>query len=230
LEGSRRPRVRVQLERGPDGRDAGLGDAGPLFRFDDVVVTGRLAGVSLEVPSAGVTVVQGPSGAGKSTLLRCCNRLEAPDSGTVLYRGRNLAGLDVLAHRREVGMVFQAPVVFPGTVADNVRMADPGAGVEALLERVGLEATLATRAADRLSGGEAQRVCLARALATQPRVLLADEPTSSLDPEAMLLLEGLLRELADDGVPVILVTHDAGQARRLAGELVRMSDGRVAAP
>lgn len=163
-------------------------------------------------------------------MLRCCNRLEAPDSGAVLYRGRDLAGLDVLAHRREVGMVFQAPVLFPGTVAENIRMADPGAGVEALLEQMGLDGALAARAADRLSGGEAQRVCLARALATKPRVLLADEPTSSLDPEATLLLEALLRELAGDGVPVILVTHDAEQARRVADELVRMSDGRVAAP
>ena len=182
-----------------------------LFAFEDVTVRGdarpRLDGVTATIAGAGITAIAGPSGAGKSTLLRLGNRLEAPDAGVVRYRGEDLAARDVLAHRREVAMVFQQPVLFPGTVADNVRVAAPGAGedeVAALLERAGLPAAFAGRDADALSGGEAQRACLARALATRPRVLLADEPTSALDPAATAALEALLRGLADEGVPVLL--------------------------
>jgi putative ABC transport system ATP-binding protein len=101
----------------------------PLFELDEVTVAGaerpRLAGVSLALGDGGITVLQGPSGSGKSTLLRLLNRLAAPDAGIVRYRGEDLTARDVLAHRREVGMVFQAPVLFPGTVADNLAVARP---------------------------------------------------------------------------------------------------------
>jgi putative ABC transport system ATP-binding protein len=206
-----------------------------LFAFDRVTVAGeerpRLEAVSVEIAGDGITAVAGPSGAGKSTLLRCCNRLDAPDSGVVRHRGNEVARLDPLAHRRAVGMVFQAPVLFPGTVADNLRVADPDAGAERvaeLLRRAALDPeSLAGREADTLSGGEAQRVCLARALATNPEVLLMDEPTAALDGEATAELERLMRALAADGVPVVLVTHDEAQLERVADHVIRLRDGRL---
>jgi putative ABC transport system ATP-binding protein len=202
-----------------------------LFALDAVTVAGverpRLDAVSLELADGGVTVLQGPSGSGKSTLLRLLNRLEAPDAGTVRYRDQDLAARDVLAHRREVGMVFQAPVLFPGTVADNLAVAHPQDPPERLLERAGLAPSFLTREAGTLSGGEAQRACLARALGTRPRVLLMDEPTSALDPDATAVIEALTLELAADGIPVVLVSHDAAQAQRLGDRIVRLADGRV---
>lgn len=211
-------------------------DAGPLFRFEAVTVAGadrpRLDAVTLDVPGSGVTAIAGPSGAGKSTLLRCCNRLEAPSSGVVRYRGEDVAARDPLAHRREVGMVFQQPVVFPGTVADNLLVADPGATRERLAEvlrRAALDPEeYLDRDASTLSGGEAQRACLARTLATDPRVLLADEPTSALDDAATGELERLMRALADDGVPVLLVTHDEAQLERVADHVIRLAGGALA--
>jgi putative ABC transport system ATP-binding protein len=207
----------------------------PLFSFEQVTVAGderpRLADVSVVLPDRGITALAGPSGAGKSTLLRCCNRLEAPHAGVVRYRGADIAGLDPLAHRREVGMVFQAPIVFAGTVADNVRVADPGASdlrIAELLMRAALDpGVFAGRDASSLSGGEAQRACLARALATGPHVLLMDEPTSALDQDATLQLEQLMRALSADGVPVLLVTHDEGQLERVADHVVRLAGGRL---
>jgi putative ABC transport system ATP-binding protein len=205
-----------------------------LFAFEQVTVAGvlrpRLDGVTAELPDGGVTAVAGPSGAGKSTLLRCCNRLEAPDAGVVRYRGEDLAARDVLAHRREVGMVFQQPVLFPGTVRDNLHVADPGLddhAAAALLQRAALAPAFLDREAGSLSGGEGQRACLARALATRPRVLLMDEPTSALDRDATLLLERLMGELADDGVPVVLVTHDDEQRGRVADAVLELREGQV---
>jgi putative ABC transport system ATP-binding protein len=202
-----------------------------LFELEGVSVAGvqrpRLDDVSLALADGGITVLQGPSGAGKSTLLRLLNRLEAPTAGTVCYRGEDLVARDVLAHRREVGMVFQAPVLFPGTVADNLAVARPEDPPGALLERAGLPAAFLTRDAGTLSGGEAQRACLARALGTRPRVLLMDEPTSALDPAAALLIEALARSLASDGVPIVLVSHDRAQGLRLGDRIVELEEGRV---
>jgi putative ABC transport system ATP-binding protein len=204
------------------------------FRFAHVRVEGsgppRLDDVTLRVPEHGVTVLAGRSGAGKSTLLRLCNRLIVPDEGTVAYRGTDLADLDPLKLRRRVGMVFQRPVPFAGTVRDNLRVAAPDAAdpvLSALLERCELDPAMLDREADTLSGGEAQRMCLARTLATGPETLLMDEPTASLDPEATEGLERLIRERAGEGVPVLLVTHDRAQAERLADHLVVLDAGRV---
>jgi len=128
-------------------------------------------------------------------------------------------------------MVFQAPVLFPGSVADNLRVADPGADDEriaGLLRRAALDPEVfAGRDADSLSGGEGQRVCLARTLATNPHVLLMDEPTSALDQAATAELEELMRALAADGVPVVLVTHDEQQLERVADHVLRLRDGHV---
>lgn len=205
-----------------------------LLRFDAVTVRGRdrprLDRVSTRVEAGGVTAITGPSGAGKSTLLRCANRLVIPDGGTVLYGGEDLAGLDVLAHRREVGMVFQRPVPFAGTVLENLRVAVPGLGEDAaaeLLDRVALGRSVLARDAHELSGGEAGRMGLARTLATGPRVILADEPTASLDDDAAGVLERLLRRLADEGVGVLLVSHDPAQVGRIADRELRLDHGRV---
>jgi putative ABC transport system ATP-binding protein len=175
--------------------------------------------------------VVGPSGAGKTMLLRLLDRLEVPTAGEVRYRGRPLDELDPLALRREVGMVFQRPAPFPGTVRDNLLVADPGAGddgLRAALRNAGLDARFLDRSADELSGGEAQRMCLARTLVTQPRALLMDEPTSALDPDARRRLETTARRLADDGRMLVWVTHDLDQCSRLADAVVVMIAGRVA--
>ncbi len=137
----------------------------PLFEFDDVVlaVDGQrvLEGVTTTIPACRVAVVAGASGSGKSSLLRLCNRLAVPTSGRVLYRTVDIAGIDPLALRRQVGMVFQRPTVFPGTVRDNLLVARAGlddAEAAATLERVRLPSAFLDRVADTLSGGEAQRV------------------------------------------------------------------------
>jgi putative ABC transport system ATP-binding protein len=186
-----------------------------------------LEDVDITLPASGVTAVAGPSGAGKTMLLRLCNRLDIPTAGRVLFYGRDVASLDPLRLRREVGMVFQRPVLFGGTVADNLRVADPGADIERLLGEVHLDSALAGREAATLSGGEAQRLCLARALVCRPRVLLADEPTSALDAEPRTAFERLVRRLSGEGLAVIWVTHDLKQLWRVADHLVVLDRGRV---
>jgi putative ABC transport system ATP-binding protein len=182
----------------------------------------------LDVPATGITTVVGPSGSGKSTLLRLCNRLEVPTSGRISYRGRELSSLDPLELRRQVGMVFQRPVLFAGTVRDNLVEADGEADGERFtdaLERAALDGSFLDRAANELSGGEAQRVCLARTLIADPDVLVMDEPTSSLDGPAVSRLEHLGRRLADDGMPIVWVTHDLGQVSRIADRTAILMGG-----
>jgi putative ABC transport system ATP-binding protein len=210
-------------------------DGIPNLRFDHVTVEGDagerlLDDVVLDLPLEGITAVVGPSGAGKTTLLRLCNRLEVPTSGRVLLDGVDLAHLDPLRLRRRVGMVSQRPVVFAGTVRDNLAVAAPDEPPEPMLERVGLDASLLDRQADDLSGGEAQRMCVARSLATGPEILLMDEPTASLDAASRDHIEELARSLASSGIPIIWVTHDLAQATRLAKRCVVLLDGRVAPP
>lgn len=198
-------------------------DPEPLVALDDVCLrfgeATILDHITTTIPDHGITVVLGPSGAGKSTLLRLINRLEVPTSGTVRVRGEDVAALDPLILRRRVGMVFQRPTPFPGTVRDNLKVAAPQAfdrELTPILEQCGLPDEFLDRDIEGLSGGEAQRVCLARALAAGPEVLLMDEPTSSLDPENRLAIEDLAIALARDGLPLIWVTHDLAQADRLA--------------
>jgi len=209
--------------------------AAALFELVDVslVVDGTtiLDHVDLAIADGSITVLVGPSGAGKTTVLRLLDRLEVPTSGEVRFRGRPLAELDVLALRRRVGMVFQRPAPFPGTVRDNLLVADPHADEEALvaaLRAARLDAAFLDRPADELSGGEAQRMCLARTLVTQPEVLLMDEPTSALDADARRRLERTALRLADEGHELVWVTHDLEQARRLGGEIVVLVGGRIA--
>jgi putative ABC transport system ATP-binding protein len=212
------------------------GPAGaPLFDVDGVTLvidgTTALDDVTLAVRDRGITVVVGPSGAGKSMLLRLLNRLEVPTAGEIRFRGRPTGELDPLVLRRQVGMVFQRPAPFPGTVRDNLLVADPDAGdadLAAALDDAGLDAAFLDRTADELSGGESQRMCLARTLVTRPDALLMDEPTSALDPDAVRRLERTARRLADGGRPLVWVTHDLAQCRRLADEVIVLIAGRVA--
>jgi putative ABC transport system ATP-binding protein len=208
----------------------------PLFVFEDVVVeiggARILDRVDATIASAGVTCIVGPSGSGKSTLLRLCNRLEVPTSGVVRFRGRDVMAMDPLDLRRRVGMVFQRPTPFPGTVRDNLLVARPTAPdavLAAALERAALDGSFLDRVADDLSGGESQRMCLARTLVAEPEVLLMDEPTSALDREAARILEeraaGLARAVPP--VPVLWVTHDLAQVERIADATLRVDEGRV---
>ena len=191
----------------------------------------RLDDATGAVPAKGVTAVVGPSGAGKSTLLRLCNRLEIPDAGVVQFRGADVTTLDPIELRRKVGMVFQRPTPFPGPVEQNLRVAEPSLSRHAAmlaLGRVELDASILDRDATELSGGEAQRMCLARTLVTRPEVVLMDEPTSSVDPATRTALERLGRALTDVDVPVVWVTHDLAQMRRIADHVIVVIAGRIA--
>ncbi|MGH9189445.1 MAG: ABC transporter ATP-binding protein [Acidimicrobiales bacterium] len=200
---------------------------GDRFEYRDVRVDGDhgpvIDGFSARIPADGLTAVVGPSGAGKTTLLRLLNRLDDPDGGEVLYSGRDVRSYDVLDLRRRVQYVGQVPVTFPGSVADNV-----GARSAELLGRVGLDAALASREADRLSVGEAQRMCLARSLARSPECLLLDEPTSALDATSKTGIEALVRTLADGGLTVVMVTHDRRQAEELADRMIEVPSPNAA--
>lgn len=175
-----------------------------------------LDGVDLTVPHDGITTVMGPNGAGKSLLLRALH-------GLIEAEGR----IDWTGPAPRQAMVFQKPVLLRRSVAGNLDFVlRDRARRDALLDRVGLLGH-ARRPARRLSGGEQQRLALVRALATDPDLLLLDEPTASLDPASALIIEELLREVAGTGVTILLVTHDIAQARRLADHAAVLARGRV---
>jgi putative ABC transport system ATP-binding protein len=209
-----------------------------LLRADRLcrVVAGRaiVDDVSFEVVEGEVLGVVGPSGCGKSSLLRLLNRLDEPTGGTVWLGGDDYRTLSPRALRRRVGMVMQAPALFPGTVEENVRFGPAQAGValrgeavESLLAQVGL-AGYGPRAVDHLSGGEGQRVAIARALANEPALLLLDEPTSALDEGAKAAFEALLAAVARArSLTCVIVTHDLAQAQRLAARVLVLERGRV---
>jgi putative ABC transport system ATP-binding protein len=200
---------------------------GSRFEYRDIRVDGDDGPIvhefSARIAQVGLTAMVGPSGAGKSTLLRLLNRLDDPDAGDVLYDGKDVREYDVLELRRRVQHVGQVPVTFPGTVAENLAMANPSDDAAALLERVGLSPALVERQADVLSVGEAQRLSLARALACRPDSLLLDEPTSALDTASKGGIEQLIRSLADGGLTVVLVTHDPRQAAELADAVIEVA-------
>jgi putative ABC transport system ATP-binding protein len=195
-----------------------------------------LDNITLQIERAEVLAVLGPSGAGKSTFLRLLNRLDEPTGGTVLLDGVDYRTLKPPDLRRRVGMVMQRAFLFPGTIADNVRFGPKQAGkvlsdqtVEDLLAQVGL-AGFADRNALTLSGGEAQRVAITRALANEPDVLLLDEPTSALDEAAKLGVESLLESLIrQHHLTCVWVTHDAAQAARMADKVLLLQAGRMTA-
>jgi tungstate transport system ATP-binding protein len=204
----------------------------PLLVQDVSVVmrgTAILDHVELALMPGAPTVVIGPNGAGKTTLLRLAMGLITPSSGRVTWGGRT----DATAERRAI--VFQRPIMLRRSATANLRYAlaaadVPGADRDArareLLALVGL-AGLGDRPARKLSGGEQQRLALARALAKDPQVLFLDEPTASLDPAATKSIEDLIRDIAARGIKVVMSTHDLGEARRLAGDIVLMHRGRI---
>jgi len=189
--------------------------------------------VTLEVHPGEVFVVFGPSGSGKTSLLRLLNRLDEPTSGTVLLEGTDYREIPPQTLRQRIGWVPQQPTLMDVTVAENVvwgpTLRDETvdyARVDDLLERLGL-AGFADRDADRLSGGEAQRVAIARTLFNEPDVILLDEPASSLDSEAATRVESLLTEVMKVySLTAVLVTHDADRARRLGTSGLRLEGGR----
>jgi putative ABC transport system ATP-binding protein len=193
--------------------------------------------LALELPRTEIVALVGPSGAGKTSLLRLLNRLDDPTSGVVEFGGQPITSYPVGALRRRVGFVFQSASMFPGTVLDNLRTAvdlgGPGAAadappVERALAAVGLAADYAGREASRLSGGEQQRVSIARALMTRPEVLLMDEPTSALDPEvAERLLATVVRLTREHGLSVVMVTHRLAEARSMSTWTVMLEAGRL---
>ena len=198
-----------------------------------------LDGVDLTIDRGEVVVIAGPSGSGKSTMLRCINGLEGIDSGDVRFGGRSLAGAGKALNkiRAEIGMVFQSFNLFAHrSVIDNLTMApvevkglDKRAARERadrLLERVGLTEKAEAFPAD-LSGGQQQRVAIARALAMEPRLMLFDEPTSALDPEMIREVLDVMRDLAREGMTMLVVTHEMGFAREVGDRIVFIDDGHI---
>jgi putative ABC transport system ATP-binding protein len=190
--------------------------------------------ITLDIRRGEVLAIVGPSGAGKSSFLRLLNRLDEPTGGTVLLDGRDYREIPPRDLRRRVGMVMQSPFLFPGTVVDNLTFGPRQRGeemtpkaVEELLDHVRLSG-YGGRNVGQLSGGEAQRVALARILANTPEVLLLDEPTSALDDATKNEVEGLIVSIMRDrGHTCLIVTHEAAQAARLANRVVVMEKGRL---
>jgi polar amino acid transport system ATP-binding protein len=198
-----------------------------------------LADIDLAVAEGEIVVVCGPSGSGKSTLIRTVNRLEEIDAGTITVAGQDIhaPGIDVNGLRQQIGFVFQQFNLFPHlTALENItlgpvqvlkrpRVAADAAARE-LLARVGLADKAGARPGE-LSGGQQQRVAIARALAMAPRIMLFDEPTSALDPEMVGEVLTVIRDLAQGGLTMIIVTHEMAFAREIADRLVFMDQGRI---
>jgi len=240
MPGARAPASRTAMGSGGAAPERGPSEAvlveGVDKWFGDFQA---LKGIDLAVDRREVVVVIGPSGSGKSTLIRCINRLEKHDRGRIVVDGIELSDdiRKIQEVRRETGMVFQSFNLFPHlTVLDNITLAPrqvrklPRKEAEAqameLLARVRIPEQ-ARKHPGQLSGGQQQRVAIARALAMQPKVMLFDEPTSALDPEMINEVLDVMKELARDGMTMIVVTHEMGFAREVADRVVFMADGQV---
>ncbi|MED6216943.1 ABC transporter I member 17 [Stylosanthes scabra] len=222
------------LEVDGDGHDHPKMEVRNLRRVSDAGVP-ILKGISLEIPKGVIVGVIGPSGSGKSTLLRALNRLWEPPSSSVFLDSQDITHLDVLSLRRKVGMLFQLPALFEGTVADNVRYGPHLAGkkltddeVSKLLMLADLDGSFLHKSASELSVGQAQRVALARTLANSPEVLLLDEPTSALDPISTENIEAALVKLnKNSGMTMIMVSHSIKQIQRIAHMVCLLVDGEI---
>jgi glutamate transport system ATP-binding protein len=198
-----------------------------------------LDGIDLQIDRGAAIVVAGPSGSGKSTMLRCINGLEPIDAGTIRFDGRPVeaTGREIYGIRAEIGMVFQQFNLFPHmTVLENITLGplevegvskqDGRRRARRLLERVGIPEKADEYPAD-LSGGQQQRVAIARALAVEPKLMLFDEPTSALDPEMIREVLDVMRDLARDGMTMVVVTHEMGFAQEACDRIVFIDDGRI---
>lgn len=205
-------------------------------KFDDVQV---LDGISTEICQGEVVAVIGPSGSGKSTFLRSLNLLEVPSGGQILFEGSDITDpkVDLNRHRQKIGMVFQQFNLFPHkTVKENIMLApvtlklmtpeEASAKAEELLKRVGLP-DKADVYPGSLSGGQKQRIAIARAMAMNPDVMLFDEPTSALDPEMVGEVLEIMKELAETGMTMVVVTHEMGFAREVATRVVFIDQGKI---
>ena len=195
--------------------------------------------VSTSIKKGEIVVVIGPSGSGKSTFLRCLNLLEVPTSGQIIFEGTDITdkSVDINVHRQKMGMVFQQFNLFPHlTVMQNITLApmklrglnEQQAKEEALslLDRVGL-ADRADSYPRQLSGGQQQRIAIVRALAMHPDVMLFDEPTSALDPEMVGEVLDVMKDLANSGMTMVVVTHEMGFAREVGSRLIFMDEGKI---
>ena len=204
--------------------------------FGDHVV---LNDISEHIHPGEKVVVIGPSGSGKSTFLRCLNLLETPTKGTISFQGQDITaqGVDINLIRRQMGMVFQHFNLFPNmTIRKNITLApvrtklmgkdEADEMAKALLERVGLPDKIDAYPAQ-LSGGQKQRVAIVRALAMRPKLMLFDEPTSALDPEMVGEVLDVMKELATEGMTMVVVTHEMGFAREVGSRILFMADGKV---
>lgn len=211
-----------------------------LCKYYDGDKIKALDGVSATVSKGEVVVIIGPSGSGKSTFLRSLNLLEHPTSGTIVFEGKELtdAKTNINLHRRKMGMVFQHFNLFPHmTILENLTLApikllkkskaDAEKQAFELLERVGLR-DRANAYPSQLSGGQKQRVAIVRALCMNPEVMLFDEPTSALDPEMVGEVLSVMKQLAADGMTMLVVTHEMGFAREVADRVIFMYDGKIA--
>jgi putative ABC transport system ATP-binding protein len=212
----------------------GSGDGMSGFMLESVIAHRGgalvLEGVSASIPAGVCSAVAGPSGAGKTSLLRLLNRLDEPSRGQAFWDGRLLTSYDVRVLRRTVSLVAQQPTLLTGTIADELRIGERSLtrkqSIE-LLGRVGLPSGFLARSTAGLSTGEAQRLCLARALAVRPRVLLLDEPTAALDQASTLAIERVIADIVAQGGTVVLVSHRTDQIRRLAGHVLVLNGGRL---
>ena len=198
-----------------------------------------LDGVTASIERGEVVCVIGPSGSGKSTFLRCLNLLEKPTGGSIFFEGHDITAkkANINLHRQKMGMVFQHFNLFPHmTILKNMTLApmklhgkskeDAEAMAMSLLERVGL-GDRANAYPSQLSGGQKQRVAIVRALCMEPEVMLFDEPTSALDPEMVGEVLDVMKELAHDGMTMVLVTHEMGFAKEVADRVIFMADGKI---
>ena len=198
-----------------------------------------LKGIDLQIDKGEIVVIVGPSGSGKSTVLRCMNLLEEPTKGEIIFDGKNITSkkVNIDEVRQNIGMVFQNFNLFPHmTILDNITLApikikkisreDANKKAEVLLDRVGL---LDKKEAypSQLSGGQKQRIAIARALAMEPNMMLFDEPTSALDPEMVKEVLDVIKELANDGMTMAIVTHEMGFAKEVADRVIFVDEGKI---
>ncbi|NHJ49259.1 MAG: phosphate ABC transporter ATP-binding protein [Asgard group archaeon] len=209
-----------------------------MFSMQDVSFTigdnEILSNLTFKLENSGITGIIGPSGSGKSTLLRLLNKLISPTEGVITFNGEEITNIASPELRKQISMVQQRPFLFTGDVRSNLlygpriwKVDYPDEKLKQLLKRVALDEDFLDRNIDGLSGGEQQRVSLARTLANDPCAILLDEPTSALDIVSEEIIENTLKQLSNEGIKIIIVTHSLEQTKRLVDELLFLKDGQL---